>query len=91
MKKPNSIAGSDILLFHIVFLILYSFFYFFQAPHAPASSLFGLKFCTLPIIGTNQSVSTLKKVKREAAAQRRPDQSKRKKLHFFRETTGRMV
>lgn len=32
MKKPNSIAGSDILLFYIVFLILYSFFYFFKPP-----------------------------------------------------------
>ena len=38
-----------------------------------------------------QSVLALKKIKREAAAQRRPAQSERKNRVFFRETTGRMV
>ena len=34
------------------------------------------------------SVSPLKKVKREAAAQRRPARSEPEKPRFFRETTG---
>ena len=37
------------------------------------------------------SVSTLKKMKREAATQRRPAQSERKNRVFFRETTSRIL
>ena len=40
---------------------------------------------------TGESVLSLKKAKREAAAQRRPAKTTRKTAFFFRETPGRMV